>query len=131
MPPKIIRIVNGEIREVDDEPPPRPPRRSVGNGNGHESDSDDADDAEGPRSAEDLIAQRLFGGRAANPSSSTSSSPPTFDFSAPPLVVAWEDRGASLAGLPGIAVFGAHLSSRWLVALALATSALGLKGFGT
>ena len=121
MPPKIIRIVNGEIREVDEEPPQQQPRRTVVNGQASESD-DDGDD--GPRSATDLVAQRLFSGGPA----SSSSSGPTFDFSKPPLAVAWEDRSSSLAGLPGLSVFGAHLSSRWLVALAAATAVAGLKG---
>ena len=121
MPPKVIRIVNGEIREVDEEPPPQHPRR----GKGQASDSDDND---GPRSSADVVAQRLFGGGAPPPSSSSSSSVPTFDFSGPPLAVAWEDRSRSLAGLPGISVFGAHLSSRWLLALAAAPAAAGLKG---
>lgn len=118
MPPKVIRIVNGEVREVDEEPPPQQPRRTVVNGQASDSDDDD----EGPRSSEDIIAQRLFGASASNRSG------PTFDFSKPPLSVAWEDRASSLAGLPGLSVFGAHLSSRWLVALAVATAAAGLKG---
>lgn len=121
MPPKIIRVIrNGEICEVEEDVPARAPRRSVGNGNGVESDADSDDD--GPRSAEDLVAQRLFG------ASASSSSGPTFDFSKAPLAVAWEDRARSLAGLPGLAVFGAHLSSRWLVALAVSAAAFGLKG---
>ena len=116
MPPKVIRIVNGEIREVDEEPPPQQPRRTVVNGQASDSEDD------GPRSSEDVIAQRLFG------ASSSSRGSPTFDLSKPPLSVAWEDRARSLAGLPGLSVFGAHLSSRWLVALAVATAAAGLKG---
>ena len=115
MPPKVIRIVNGEIRQVDEEPPPQQPRRTVVNGQESESDDDD-----GPQSASDVVAQRLFG---ASSTSSSSSSSPTFDFSRPPLSVAWEDRDSSLAGLPGLSVFGAHLSSRGLVALAVATAA--------
>ena len=116
MPPKIIRIVNGEIREIDEEPP----RRRIVR-NGHESDDSDGSGDDGPgRSAEDVVAQRLFGG---TPSSSAG---PTFDFTKPPLAVAWEDRANSLAGLPGLSIFGAHLSSRWLAALAVATAALGL-----
>ena len=123
MPPKIIRIVNGEIREVEESAPQQQPRRTVVNGQASESDSDDGNG--GPRAATDVVAQRLFGGGA--PSSSSSSSP-TFDFSKNPLAVAWEDRSRSLAGLPGLAIFGAHLSSRWLVVLAAATAAAGLKG---
>ena len=57
----------------------------------------------------------------------SSSSGPTFDFSKPPLAVAWEDRARSLAGLPGLSVFGAHLSSRWLVALAAVTASAWLE----
>ena len=118
MPPKVIRIVNGEIREVDEEPPPQQPRRTVVNGQASDSEDDD-----GPRSSEDVIAQRLFGA-----SSASNRSGPTFDFTKPPLSVAWEDRASSLAGLPGLSVFGAHLSSRWLVALAVTTAVAGLKG---
>ena len=71
------------------------------------------------------LSSRLFG---ASSTTSSSSSSPTLDFARPPLSVAWEDRDSSLAGLPGLSVFGAHLSSRWLVALAVATAAAGPKG---
>jgi hypothetical protein len=124
--PKVIRIVNGEIREVDEEPPQQPPRRTVVSGQASASDEDDDGDDVGPRTAPDVVAQRLFGRGAPSASASSSSSSPTFDFSRPPLAVAWEDRSRSLAGLPGLSIFGAHLSSRWLVALAAATAAAGL-----
>ena len=51
-----------------------------------------------------------------------------FDWSAPPLRVVPEQPGQGIAGLPGVALFGAHISSTHLVMLLGAGLMLGLKG---
>lgn len=51
-----------------------------------------------------------------------------FDWNAPPVRMVPEPPGQGIAGLPGLAVFGAHMSSAHLVMLLGAGLLLGLKG---
>lgn len=73
-------------------------------------------------SGQDQLRGDVDTGRTSQASSST------FDWSAPPVRVQYEEGGTGMAGLPGLVVFGAPVSPNHCLMLAAAAVFFGLRG---